>query len=519
MDESSLREQLESQHSKTWLDRKIKNLKTLSASDRTLMKPVIKKSMRDYYHTQKTLRRIRKAREILERSGPDSAPRMLKELFPGLSPHIERAWQNLSERTYQSGYHTLVFRAPNRADLNEERQVLFILMACEVFQGFEPDPEWLAAWSPHISSAPRDSYLVGWVLASILHGGGKDADTVRSVLVDSINGEHPIGRMSRHAAYALLNSHEPSDWKIMEKLLLAAKRQEGLRQTILEVLDEARPESFRHMLGVILEHNLGRFSSVVRAFDTWLGYAWAGGSGSVVHEDIERICTFYDSDEARLEAIRSGEGEVAYLALWVTALRDIDQALSHAAELIHDKDPGRRYAALVITRASKLLPESLEIPASRLLSGEEDDDRMKVALLSAISSLPLEDVQFAHMDQLFDRVAEIYESWPKKRAKLDPLVWPWDRFERSRELAASALQSVAVDAPNKILPYAQDLSGYECRHFIYQLAGMQRQHMYDGELPPDRKKLEGEAKDFVVRLMGDARQDVYEAAFEVLEFH
>ena len=40
---------------------------------------------------------------------------------------------------------------------------------------------------------------------------------------------------------------------------------------ILETIDEAHPQAFRRMLRLILEENLVRFSSVVRAVDVWLG--------------------------------------------------------------------------------------------------------------------------------------------------------------------------------------------------------------------------------------------------------
>jgi hypothetical protein len=50
---------------------------------------------------------------------------------------------------------------------------------------------------------------------------------------------------------------------MMEKALLAAQRQEGFRQSILETVDEAHPHAFRRMLRLIAEHDLARFSSVV----------------------------------------------------------------------------------------------------------------------------------------------------------------------------------------------------------------------------------------------------------------
>ena len=46
-------------------------------------------------------------------------------------------------------------------------------------------------------------------------------------------------------------------------MLLAAQRQEGFRQSILESIDISLPDAFRHMLKVIIDNNLVRFSSTV----------------------------------------------------------------------------------------------------------------------------------------------------------------------------------------------------------------------------------------------------------------
>jgi len=59
----------------------------------------------------------------------------------------------------------------------------------------------------------------------------------------------------------------------MEKFLLAAQRQEGLRQVILETVDEAHPDAFRRMLRLILDNELLRFSATLRAMDVWFGSA------------------------------------------------------------------------------------------------------------------------------------------------------------------------------------------------------------------------------------------------------
>ena len=59
---------------------------------------------------------------------------------------------------------------------------------------------------------------------------------------------------------------------MVSKLLLAAQRQEGLRQTILESLDEASLGALKYIINIVLENDLTRFTSVTRAVCTWLIY-------------------------------------------------------------------------------------------------------------------------------------------------------------------------------------------------------------------------------------------------------
>ncbi|MEZ6209909.1 MAG: hypothetical protein R3B46_01495 [Phycisphaerales bacterium] len=124
-----------------------------------------------------------------------------------------------------------------------------------------------------------------------MNEGGRDGERVREVLKRSINGEDEIAQFGRHVVTALLNSERRSDWETIGGLLLAAQRQEGLRQAILESVDEASPGGFRSMLGWVIEHDLARFSAVVRAFDVWFGMQWAGGSTKVVNDAL-KLCAY-----------------------------------------------------------------------------------------------------------------------------------------------------------------------------------------------------------------------------------
>lgn len=518
MNERDLEKQLNQAKQPKWLDTRLKASK-LSVPRKRELKAVVEKDERSLYDDRLMAGRLKRAAMFFDDLDDRQRPKVWEGLFPRMSPHIGRAWSTANERPYQFGYGRAPFRAPHRETLSGESRARFFILTCEILRGYDPDAAWLAAWAPHLPADYRDPHVTGWLLASILRGGGDDADEVRSILIDSINGDHDVGCMGDHAISALLNSEERSDWEIIGKLLLAAKRQEGLRQSILEAVDEANPAAFRYMLGLILEHDLGRFSSVVRAFDVWLGFQWAGGSAKVVHEGVGKLCAYLDADDARSKAIGSGEAADAYLAMWATAYADADAAIEAAASLVDDDDPAKRYAALIIAARVGLRPESIDIPVHRLLSGNEDDERILTFLCVMLANTDFRGNGYEVSDELFDAVAEIFEKFPAKKKPLDDLIWPWDRFVRERRDAAQALSRLASGNPAKLLPFADALEGYACANVIRELAGIDSywDHETDRERRRKRRAMSEDERAFVVRMMADTRQDVHSVAFSALK--
>ena len=124
---------------------------------------------------------------------------------------------------------------------------------------------------PYLGYAIESS--LGNLFAAAINKGDKLGKEILQVLIDSAKGEREIGAMGRHVVRALLVANNPTGWEFIEKMLLAAQRQEGLRQSILEVIDEAHPIAYQRMLKLIIDENLIRFSATIRAVDVWFGFA------------------------------------------------------------------------------------------------------------------------------------------------------------------------------------------------------------------------------------------------------
>jgi hypothetical protein len=293
-------------------------------------------------------------------------------------------------------------------------------------------------------------------------------------------------------------------WELMEKTLLAAQRQEGLRQVILETVDEVHPEAFRRMLRLIRDHELARFSAVVRAANVWFGLQWDSVSVKTVNTTIDQVLTYLGDPKARSAALAGRDPEAIFLALWSIAFDDALAAIPVAEKLLKDKKTEVRFVAAV--HLSQLaLPQTWPVRAVAM----EDED-LRVALCA------LDDQSFfyaaddgeesegpEYVDDRFERVERLFQRLPVKPTVLKPLVWPWTERKASRELVAWHLvASLGKRPPTALIPYLPSIKSPHRGQVVRMLA--------------DQKKWDGLTRDTLIRLAGDATSDVRTAVCQSL---
>ncbi len=365
--------------------------------------------------------------------------------FPTLAPHVEAAWQFHNKLPYQSGYSRKPFRAsshPLRADA--ARAAWFQRLAA-VTQSYEGQSlAWFAAWAPYIASYHGDA--LGILLAAAVDKRDAVGDEVFEILLASARGEHETGMMGRHVSRALLAADRPEGWEFMEKFLLAAQRQEGLRQVILEAVDEAHPQAFRRMLKVIRENDLIRFSATIRAVDVWLGFGWDAMSAKFAARALEQIETALDHPELCAETAMGDDLQGVYLALWAAAFDDAPGAVAQSLTLLQHPSAAHRFVAAYLL-VQTALPE-----ASKALKPLLDDPDLRVALLALRAEL--------HGDELFERLERLTNRLPSKPSTLDPLVWDWTAQVASKASVADRLPARLGERPaSRLLPYLSVMSG------------------------------------------------------------
>jgi hypothetical protein len=433
---------------------------------------------------------------------------ILQVMFPHMAANVERTWVALRGSPYQYGWQIKAYRAPRNPELSlsaRQRWLAELLQIPEAYREESLEPAWLAAWAPYLrQSWPSWEPIIGPLLAKTIDAGGKDASEVFDVLTRSLNNEHEIGSMGRHVVLGLLMSSRQDGWELVEKMLLAAQRQEGLRQSILEAIDLAHPAAYRRMLRIVREHDLARFSAVARAVNVWFGFAWDSISVKVINGIIEAASTMLDDAEIRKKALGGKDPHAAYMALWALAFDDAPASIPAAARLLTNRAAEMRFIA--VTHLAHLGLKAAQ-DTGRIAS--EDGD-MRIALrAAALLQGPAEDgvIDYSTLvspDDSFERVEKLLQRLPEKPVLLKPIVWPWTGYQVSHESLSPALvKLLGGRPPARLLPYLNAMDPAR-RRAVAELFGNQ-------------KKLDEKTRRSLIDLAADASADVRAAAFTGLK--
>ncbi len=358
---------------------------------------------------------------------------------------------------------------------------------------------WLASWAPHLGLGMSFNPLteIGDLLAAVIDAGGPLGDEVFDILVQSLRNEHEIGGMGRHVTRALLCGSRADGWEWIEKTLLAAQRQEGLRQAILGTTIDSHPQAFRRMLRLVREHNLARFSAVVEAVKYWFDLGWDSATSATVNAVIDKALRCLDDEAARSLALDGADAEGAFLALWSIALEDAHRAIPAAARLLAHPNAELRYiAALHLGQLD--LPE-----ADRARLAALDDADPRVAWCALTTGALVHGQVSLSGDDLFERLERLVERLPAKPERAKPLVWPWTATSLDREVVAQGMiGALSHRPPTRLLPYLQALSRYSRRVVIDLLA--------------QQKTWDRLTRDSLIDLAGGSVSDIRAASYGAL---
>ncbi len=248
---------------------------------------------------------------------------------------------------------------------------------------------------------------------------------------------------------ALLYSTQESSWKMLADLLIAARLQEGLRQTIVEACSDGRLEAFRYMLRVIQDNNLIRFASVVRAFDTWTGLGLEAARPAAVKNALDTAVAMLDDPARRAEALNQGNPQQLFLALWALGNAETDDALEAVKKVLrnHGETAPRKCGAMYFMEMAQQ-PYSYDFIAAHC-EMFRDDPVAQACLLRTFPEVLVNKQIPATLPErrrLFGIFLHWLDALPAKDKKIDNPFFPQCELKLARLPVWTALVRLAVAA-------------------------------------------------------------------------
>ncbi len=378
---------------------------------------------------------------------PTQRVQLIMTVFPHFHATVLHALEIFPRFPYPTGGYRQAFRIPGQPQVTDPLRFRWLAEIAVTLRPYPYDIQWVTRWAPYLRCYDN---RISILLAAAMEMQDQTAESIFTALTTGTalpDGSSPFGR---HTIVALLMAEQPRGWEFVEKLLISAQRDEGLRQSILEVVDEAHPDAYIRMLRIILEHGLVRFASVARAVCVWFGFIVDAMQGKMLEHILEVVLKYLTDPAARALALQSADTLETYLALWCGAFENLMAALPAARKIITDTTGDRRLAG------ASFLAHCQVPAASEVLGNMVEDSDPRVAALGLMQCARR---STEGKKGVFDRLIRQIEVLPvtAKVISLSPL--PVPAVSVSRELAADALVGALESrSPLELVAYMPKMS-------------------------------------------------------------
>lgn len=353
-----------------------------------------------------------------------------------------------------------------------------------------------------------------WMAAQITEGN----QTVINHLNNVLTSENNANRLNRgHLQAIAMSGHLPL-LELEGKLLLAAKLQEGLRQAIVETMDEGSPESYLYLLSVIYDNGLQRFASVKRGIAVCTGIGEQDSSERVTNKYVELILYFLNNQDQARKALQSKDTVELYLALWSIGFYNANDIQTLAPEIIKNGARHQVQTLLYFLLCTQYSGMSYYISKDALEKWHNDPSVVAAILPLYLTDLYLsryggrEDPKltdyFVNREEAirhYGYLKQIYHSISAKETYA-PYIFPWENTQLTRSeiiLKMSYITWMLNDTAMK-----DDLCSYQASLDSYIRAS------YIGiVLNPPTSPIQEE---YILQSLGDRSQDVRYEAHKVL---
>jgi len=345
---------------------------------------------------------------------------------------FKKIWDRSPDYIYSSGYERRSFRSKSfdvlylpSAVTNLDAMIQLVANDFTYEKYFSVQKDNFFTHNPVISS----------LLALEIDEGNEQ---VLHWIHELFNGDNNAGLMTHEIIKGLLMSHSSQAHKWVGDLLLAAKLQEGLRQTIVECMDEGSKEGFLYLSKVILDHDLVRFSSVVRALDVWTGLGISAQKPAVIKKCLGTGYRCLTEDAYAKECLASNDALLIYIGLWSMAFDDVMSTENPLKHLMSAPDKYKRIVALGFLSQTSV-PHFQHILAAPLLA--DPDDEVKCWVLGNLFSdaernsirpinwgglIKYKEIEGAGSpEELFSKLKNMLDHLPRKELVFKESLFPW----------------------------------------------------------------------------------------------
>lgn len=286
-----------------------------------------------------------------------------------------------------------------------------------------------------------------------------DAATIRYIS-DILSGGMP-----EEISYAIVRAvfmaknHELHE--LAGRLLLAAQLQEGLRQVICETCDMGCLDAFRHIIGIIADNDLLRFSSVKRAVGTWTGLMPEGCKDldRITDKTMSLIMEYIDDENARREALQTDDVMKVFLAVWAQSVHNAASATEMLKPVAANGTHPQVMAAAYFTRELFAKSYRSQVAKAFVAAHSDELDVLSLSLPNLFSehihrsSIEQEGAEavllrnFAdrqEAESIYGKLMNTLGQMTKKSYEFEPCVFPWNAEKITRGDIIRTLVAIAA---------------------------------------------------------------------------
>lgn len=297
--------------------------------------------------------------------------------------------------------------------------------------------------------------ITAWLTAMIKKGDKECIGYIKEAIIS----ENNANRISHGLLKAIVKSGNKELLELEGKLLLAARLQEGLRQAIVETMDEGTTYGYIYLLKIVKDNNLQRFAAVKRGLAVTTGLGETEAPERINDKFINLIYKYLNNPEEAKLAVESNDAMEVYLGLWSLAFFNVNDIMAPIETLISSAPAYKVEAAMLMLETvqnpglcRKLVSKALHLRNEEhsIIAGVLplylDSRNYQMSLYGELGELPSFENFFESQEDAihdFEILVKLTES-VKASETFNPYVFPWHSMTLSRSDVAMKIVKIAL---------------------------------------------------------------------------